>query len=63
MQRYRREIGPAPAPKRGRLQKRAVELSPCLCEECRAISPIRQALWEAKERAQAAREGVTDGGV
>lgn len=48
---YKREIGPIPAPKRGRLQKAKVETAPCLCEECRRDNPIRQALWEAQQRA------------
>lgn len=54
--RYKREIGPIPAPGRGRVQRQAVELAPCLCEECREGNPIRQALWEAKQRAQAPKE-------
>lgn len=48
MSRFKREIGPMT---RARAQTRSgFEVIPCLCADCRATNPIRQAMWERQQK-------------
>jgi hypothetical protein len=48
MLRYPKEAGPGPTGKRNQWREGLAKMRGCICAECRALMPERQAVWERR---------------